>query len=96
MKLLCVATVPNVPEQYKHLQPQVLSEYTWTGDWFDKTGKRYFFLAEFPDDCVYDPQLFAILPDEPASIIDEQEKEAIVNLDNVHPIFQQVLEPFVK
>lgn len=80
---------------------EVGTEVKIVGEFISRSGQLHYAIEGFERCsegylCFYDARAFAIPPDTSADDMADQEKEAIINLDNVHPIMRQALAPFVK
>lgn len=69
-----------IPEGY--VMPDIGDECTVIND-FMENGKRYYSLAGYPKEFGYNAVCFAILPDQSADEMQEQEREGIVNIETV-------------
>lgn len=85
MKVICVKPFNNqrIMDSCKNApRPEVGDESTVTQTYWDEIAKaNYHSLAEFPG-YKYKADHFAILPNTSAHEMQEQEREAIVNLEN--------------
>lgn len=83
MRLFCIVApkMEVIPPQCRPYVPEVLMEYE--GDLADVAEDgAYYTLKGFPDWFYYHHSLFAILPDATADQMQEEKREAIVNLEH--------------
>lgn len=94
-RVMCIEVKPHWPAiaaKYNTTFPEVMDECVVTEIDEDVEG-ICFTLAEHGPDCGFACECFAVLPDESASEIDEQEREGVSGL---HPVFDNIIKSFAK
>jgi hypothetical protein len=80
MKLLCILPFRSanglpLPKGYPH--PSVGDMCVSMGQW--EQGSRWYYQLEgYPEECGYNVECFATVPDQEPEVINEQEHEAII------------------